>query len=130
MQLLVYILGTTVLWDAFTTFYGSYILLSIANENPIKPILLSILFMSVILGFLLATPSIWGEKRGFIIDWLLRFFWIIAFLYDLYTSYHGNQNFIFSNTIASSQQIMLIGITILISSTPIVFSYLYGDEFL
>lgn len=70
------------------------------------------------------TKFIWEASASSFMSFILRFLWLVALSYDLYTSYHGKQHFILGGNVNNDQMVMIIGMTILVSGAPIIFSYL------
>jgi hypothetical protein len=123
MQILLIITGLTGLWDGFTTFYG---ISGIMGTKGVG-IIASAFFALVIAGFLFGTKTIWDNSRNNPIAPILKFLWFVAFLYDIYTSFYGNKEFILNGYVNDEQMIMLIGMTILVSGSPIIYSYLIDN---
>lgn len=124
MYILVIACGLTGLWDGFTTFYGTSQVMG-ANETQV---IASAVFALIIGGFLFGTKVIWESPTNTFLALLLRSFWLIALGYDLYTSYLGNRDFILGGNVSEDQMVILIGMTILVSGAPIIFSYLVDDS--
>ena len=123
IQLVIFFFGLASLWDGFTTFHGTANIL--ANNNNVEPniiIIISSVFAIIILGFMWSTVYIW-EMDGFS-RLLFIVFWFVAVGYDLYTSYIGNLEFIMRGQVNDQQFIVLVGITLLISGSPIFVSLL------
>jgi hypothetical protein len=120
MFILVVACGLTGLWDGFTTFYGT----SQVMGNDGTQIIASAVFAVIIGGFLFGTKVIWESASNAFLSLLLRSLWVIALGYDLYTSYLGNKDFILGGNVNDDQMIILVGMTILVSGAPIIFSYL------
>ena len=134
MQVILIITGFAGLWDGFTTFYGLSEIMGVSDVMELKSIemtkiIASACFALVITGFLFATKTIWEISKHNAIAPILRFLWFIAFSYDVYTSFYGNQAFIFSGNINDEQIIMLVGMTVLVSASPIVYSYLIDNGY-
>ena len=134
MQVILVITGLAGLWDGFTTFYGVSEIMGVSDVMELRSrdmtkIIASACFALVITGFLFATKTIWEISNNNAIAPMLKLLWFIAFFYDLYTSFYGNQAFIFSGNINDEQMMMLIGITILVSASPIVYSYLLDNRY-
>lgn len=119
---LLIILGLAGLWDGFTTFYGSYSLLGGGGMS----VIISMIFAVIITAFLFTTSFIWSrELQGEFIGDLLKGFWFIAFAFDVFTSFVGNKDILLSNVVELDESmIMLVGITALVSGSPIIFSYI------
>ncbi len=115
--------GLTGLWDGFTTFYGTS---QIVGDEDIQVIAASI-FAIIIGGFLFGTKFIWEYYGEAFLVFLLRSLWLVAFFYDIYTSFIGNRDIIFGQTSGGDQIMILIGMTILVSGAPIIFSFLIDE---
>ena len=120
MIILIVACFVTGLWDGFTTFYG----ISQVMGNDKTQVIASAFFAIIIAGFLFGTKVIWEASSSSFISFVLRFLWFVALGFDLYTSYHGNRHFILGGNVNEDQMIMIIGMTILVSGAPIIFSYL------
>jgi hypothetical protein len=118
--LVVVAIGT--LWDAFTTIYGSTLILG----NGLAPALAALIFTALMLGFLLATMRIFRWQGGFS-GVLLKFFWFVALAYDFYASWVGNRDLIVgqNNVPTSAQSFMIVGFTLLVISSPVLLSILW-----
>jgi len=110
-------------WDGFTTFFGTNQILSGGIEN-LTIAIISFFFAIIITSFLFCTKFILNEKSDDFFPGLLRFLLLVSIGYDLYTSYIGNQEFILGGNVNSQQFFVLIGMTILVSGSPIICSYL------
>jgi hypothetical protein len=131
MHILLIITGIAGLWDGFTTFYGITEIMNVSDVMELKSremrkIIASAFFALVITGFLFGTKTIW-ERSSHSIAPILKILWLIAFFYDVYTSFYGNQEFIFHGHINDEQMMMLVGMTTLVSGSPIIYSYLIND---
>lgn len=120
MYILVIACLFTGLWDGFTTFYGTSIVM---GDNDTQ-VVASAIFAVIIGGFLFGTKGIWEASASSFLSLLLRSLWLVALGYDLYTSFLGNKDFILGGNINDDQMIILVGMTILVSGAPIIFSYL------
>jgi len=134
MQIILFITGFAGLWDGFTTFYGLTEIMGVSDVMELKSreitkIIASACFALVITGFLFGTKTIWETSKNNAIAPILKLLWFIAFFYDVYTSFYGNQEFIFSGRSNDEQMMMLIGMTILVSGSPIIYSYLIDDRY-
>jgi hypothetical protein len=116
--LVVVAIGT--LWDAFTTIYGTILIL---GNGPI-PALAALIFTALMLGFLLATMRIFRWQGGFS-GVLLKFFWFVALAYDFYSSWVGNNDLIVGESSTPAQSFVIIGFTLLVISSPVLLSILW-----
>jgi len=113
-------LGITGLWDGFTTLYGTLAILGADTAQ----MFISVVMAVVIMGLLFSTRSIMKTDPVSLLGVLLRLLWLTAVSYDLYTSYIGNEEFIIQGIANDQQAVVLLGITILVSGSPIMFSLL------
>ncbi len=131
---LLVIFGPLALYDGFTTVLGTATILGDTNAS----ILLSILFSLIILAFMLGTYFIWDgsvidsvveerEAEGCLL-FFIRILWLAAFFYDIYTSYSGNKVLVVgANEATGAQEAILLGLTLLVSASPILVSYLLNS---
>lgn len=115
-------------WDAFTTFYGT---LSIFHNNYEMGLIemittdMSKTFASV--GFsLVIVLLLLSAKAVVTTGWHIMFRIIVGvtFLYDVFTSYMGNQSFIMNTSgITVSQFFILLGLTLVVSGSTIAIPY-------
>lgn len=119
MRFLMLIFGCISLYDAFTTQIGTADIMD-------GQMIVSVAFAAVILAIVGSTAFIWSPNffEEAFLKTFLRFIWIIAFGYDLYTSYHGNLDVLMGGSVNEEQTTILIGLTILVSASPIIFSYM------
>ena len=120
--LLIVVFGFAALWDSFTTVFGT---VEILGEQGLQ-VTASVIFAAIIAGFLLSTAYIF--HKGGLVGQILIVFWFIALGYDLFTSYTGNLLFIMGGKVSDVQTIVLIGMTILVSSSPILISLILDDD--
>lgn len=114
---LLILFGAIAFWDAATTFIGSYEILGTSKDIAIG---FSIGFAVIILALMISTTSIWSVQGGF--GFILKPIWIIAFIFDIYTSYTGNLDIVLGGEANGKQFILLAGMTLLTTSAPILFS--------
>jgi len=133
MPILLIITGFAGLWDGFTTFYGLSEIMGVSNvlelnNREITKIIASAGFALVVTGFLFATKTIWETFENNAIAPILRLLWLLALFIDVYTSFYGNQEFIFFGKINDEQMMILIAMTALVSGSPIIYSYLIDNR--
>ncbi|PID45521.1 MAG: hypothetical protein CSB47_08355 [Proteobacteria bacterium] len=122
------------LWDAFTTFYGTLAILhggsnsglaEMMTKNP-NTTLASIGFALIVVLLLLSAKSVIAT------GWHITFRMLIGvtFLYDVLTSYIGNQSLIINKVDSTASQFFIIsGLTLAVSISTIVIPYLMeGDN--
>jgi hypothetical protein len=119
-KVLLFVLICASVWDGFTTVYGT---LDILGAGGI-PIIASLLFGALILSFLLNTRRIIGWEKDFA-GGFLRLFWFIAISYDLFTAWTGNQTFIIGEAHDPKTLVVLAGLTIMVSGSPVVLSLVW-----
>jgi hypothetical protein len=127
------------LWDGFTTVLGTAVILQ-ARE----PIQLGFCVASavVILAFGFGTRTFFDNSSAAYTFFKLG--WCLAIIFDTYTSFMGNARYVvlhqqFSVTTSEGflstfsqmtmQQFLVVGVmTILVSGSPVGFSYLVGED--
>lgn len=114
---LVIVLVIATIWDAFTTAFGTILIL---GDGPIQ-IGASLLFSALIFSFVLNTRRVMKWKRG-VVGGVAKFFWAIALGYDLYTSWVGNSALIVRGSGTAAETAILIGLTLLVTASPILLS--------
>lgn len=124
--------GIGALWDGATTALG---VAAIIHANDLFGYLMCI--VGAVLGFLVGTKLIFS--KGQMPFPLLRLLWIVAFAYDIYTAFIGNVQYIIlrkqldgvvaaAHELTTGQLGLAIGLTVLVSASPIMISYLWADE--
>lgn len=119
-KLLLIVLVIASVWDGFTTVYGTLVILG----NDGVSIIVSLIFAGLLLSFLLNTKKIVGWETDFT-GGILRFFLFVSIAYDLYTAWIGNQTFIVGDTTDGRKIAFLVGLTLMISGSPMVLSLLW-----
>ena len=119
-KILLIIFGLVSIWDGFTTFYGTS---EILGEEGAR-IAMSGFFALIILGFMVGTSFIW-ELDG-PLGLILKLCWFISVGFDLYTSYNANLEFIMNDVANGEQQVVLLGITILVCASPVIASLIWN----
>lgn len=110
--------------DGFTTVFGTFSLLERSEQALAVALIVSI----VVYGFLVGTSWIFHRVgEGFIFVLMLPF-WAIALGYDMYTSFKGTIHFLFGGRYTDEQLVLVLIITALISSSPILFSLLIDRD--
>jgi hypothetical protein len=122
--LLLAILAIGTLWNAFSTVYGA---MSILGDGLLQ-VIASLLFSALVLGFVLNTTKIIRTRSGFI-GGLLTFFWFISVCYNFYTSWIGNRRLLGGEGGSGAETVILIGLTLLGASAPILLSALWGRRY-
>jgi hypothetical protein len=122
-RIMLLLLSIASLWDGFTTVTGTLDILGIGWPQ----LLASITFSLVILGFLIGTAKIFDTDESGVAYCIMRILWWFGLSYDLYTSYLGNKNFVLGGYIEGNQILILIGLTVFVSSSPILISVLFRD---
>jgi hypothetical protein len=117
---LLIVLAIATIWDAFTTVYGTVQVLG----DGLFQLLAAILFSSLIFAFVLNTRRIMKWPGDFV-GGAAKFFWFIALCYDLYTSWVGNAALIVQGSGELSEFVILIGLTLLVTASPILLSTMW-----
>ncbi|MCK5720048.1 MAG: hypothetical protein KAH84_08910 [Thiomargarita sp.] len=125
MWLFIFVFGLASLWDGFTTVYGTTEILGGGSPQILGA---SAIFSLIILAFLLNTNMIWKMAYDELLGGLLKIMWFVALGYDLYTSYIGNQYFILEGHGNNTQLFILLGITLLVTGSPIFLSLLWDNK--
>jgi hypothetical protein len=128
------------LWDGITTVLG---VATVIEAQGVTGYALAGVGGLVVFAFGIGTKTIFSEG-GFIYI-VLRILWILSLLFDLYTSFLGNARYLImqeniresigtrmgidtiSNSLDGTQLISVLVLTILVSSSPMVISFLYED---
>jgi hypothetical protein len=116
-------LGIATLWDAFTTVYGTVLIL---GSGPVQ-IVAAVLFGILILGFSINTLRIFRLKTSFV-GVLIRLFWFVAICYDFYTSWVANSELLGSGRGGFAENFVLFGVTLMITASPILLFALWQYE--
>jgi apolipoprotein N-acyltransferase len=120
ITLLLVVLAVASLWDAFMTIYGT---VTILGNGPLQ-IAAALLFSALVLTLLLNTKRIMRSLSGLMGN-MAKFFWFIAIFYDFFTSWVGNSQLIIVGERNAAQTVILIGLTLLVVSSPILLSELW-----
>ncbi len=126
--------------DVATTVLGLATIFHPSRDNP-GPFLFCFGIALAVLIVLTLTQKIW--HGGSNIHLVLRFFWVIAFSYDVYTSFRANVGIVSVGLRKLMEPIDILGEisqlrpeavvavcigTLLISSAPILLPYVAGDH--
>jgi competence protein ComGC len=123
-QILHLFLGFVALWDAITTIVGTSAILG----TGLLQMFISILFGAIISMLLIHTIPIMRNPREDLLTTGAKFLWFLALVYDLYTAYNGNKEYITNKSTTSAQTIITMGLTIFVASAPIAISWILFDE--
>jgi hypothetical protein len=121
---LLVILALASVWDAFATVYGT---LQVLGSGPFQ-IAAALLFSGLILGFVLNTRRIF-IWRGNFFSGLMKFFWFVALCYDFLTTWITNRQILGEGEQTTVQLLVLAGLTLLVSGSPILLSGLWARRF-
>lgn len=124
-------------FDTFTTFVGTLTILDnnigstnimvLLEKSQTYAILISSIFAFGIGSMLLATVSIfeYSKYNNDVFSKLLPLIWFVFFFYDVFTSWKGNLNLMYGNSMAltSEQVAILAPVTIFVSISAIIISY-------
>lgn len=117
-KILVVVLAVASLWDGFTTMYGTSHVLG----DGCGQVFAAFLFGILISALLLNTKRIIEGNDDFQGN-VSRLLWFLALAYDLYTSWLGNANFLVPNGSGVERGVILTGLTVLVSGSPVLLSY-------
>lgn len=113
----IFIFGLASLWDGCTTVYGTVRAL---GEVSFFSIFSAFIVAAIVLVMLFYTKTIiFAANQAKHLPFKLM--WLACFAYDIYTSFLGNQDLILGQSTEQSL-IVLIGMTILVSSSPVMVS--------
>ena len=116
--------GIASFWDGFTTVFGTATILDGGVAAGIAGLLFGLLIMSLMLNSKRVIETSTDSFEGM----LFRVLWFIAVFYDLYTSWLGNQEFILGQDASGSRIAVLIGLTLLVSGSPVLVSFLWNKK--
>jgi hypothetical protein len=119
-SILILFLGAVALWDVITTIIGT---VSILGDSAIQ-IFISILFGVIISMLLINTLPIMKNPKDDFLSIGAKLLWFLALVYDVYTAYCGNKNYITHGAITMGQMIITVGLTIFVASAPIFISWI------
>ncbi|SRR5258708_8443853 len=121
--------GVGAIWDGITTMLGIATILNARTELDYG---LCFVGGLVILGFSLSTKTIFSENNLAFIA--MRFLWAAAILFDVYTAFTGNTQYVILKTqtfnmallqtLEMRQMLVLLVMTLLVSGSPIFISFL------
>lgn len=132
--------GVGALWDGLTTALGLAVIIQADDELGYAMCFVGGI---IVLGFGIGTKLIF-ESGGFVYL-IMKVLWLIAIIFDFYTAFIGNAQYIIlkvrlldisrataslanvTHSINSAQFVVLIVLTVLVSASPILISYLQGD---
>jgi hypothetical protein len=119
---LLVILAIASAWAAVAATLGSIVILG----TGAIPVIAALLFTALVFAFLLTTRWVL-QWQGSFAGILLKFFWFVALGYGFYTTWVGNRNLIVGvGRPTTAQAFLLIGLTLLLISSPIVLSWLWA----
>jgi len=87
-------------------------------------ILAALLFAALILSFMLNTRRIMQWRFGFV-GGVIKAFWFVALACDFYTAWVGNSALLARGQESTPELILLIGLTLLVTASPILLSVLW-----
>ena len=114
------VLSIATLWDTFTTVYAT---LDIFGTGPLQ-IVAALLFAALILSFMLNTRRIMQWQFGFV-GGIIKVFWFVALVCDFYTAWVGNSALLTRGEESAPELILLTGLTLLVTASPILLSVLW-----
>ena len=79
------------LWDCVTSALGVVTILGSGATQALVAVVVAVLVLTI----LASTPSIWATRQsGDFVARFSKFIWIVAIIFDLYTSYVGNGRYL------------------------------------
>lgn len=120
--LLVIFLGFVTIWDMTTTVTGTS---EILGDSGIS-FFLSVVFALMLALLLVKTIPIMYHPNKDLLHTSAKVLWGAAISYDMFTSFIGNKSLIEStgSTFDIPQLAVVVGMTVFVSSSPVVISYL------
>lgn len=116
-----------VILDTITTITG---IAAILGEGDIQ-FFIAIVLGIIITAFLIYTIPIMYHDTENLLFLAAKILWFIALLYDLFTSFTGVKDILIesgNSEFGFAQILITIGLTIFVSSSPIIVSYLFYHE--
>jgi hypothetical protein len=121
MRLFLFIVLTLAsIWDVFTTVYATLTILG----TGIVQIIAALLFAALIMSFILNTRRIMQWRSGFV-GGIVKVFWFVALACDFYTAWVANVDLLTRGQESTAELIIVIGLTLLVTSSPILLSVLW-----
>lgn len=113
------------LWDGITTAFG---IATIINATNLLGYAMCLVGAVMIAGFGLGTRAIFArEGTPFVV---LRLFWFLAIIFDVYTALIGNARYVVGaewNNLTLSQGFVVGLLTLLVSGSPVFIGYLLDE---
>jgi hypothetical protein len=115
-------LGMITIWDITTTIIGTNNILG----NTDISFFLSIIFTVMLMQYLIQTIPIMFNQKEDLLHIGAKILWILAILSHIFTSFIGHKKLIESgdSSFDLAQIVITIGMTLFVSSAPIIISYL------
>lgn len=130
-NLILILLGFVTIYDIITTISGTLEILQISIGGIVAAVTLGLL----IGGMLYYTHEIFLNKSGDFLPKAFKGLWVLAFFYDIWTSFTGNAKFVLQDnnvmrltTEDWKRLILLLGLTLFVSSCPVILSYARNNE--
>ena len=130
-NLILLLLGFVTVYDIITTISGTLEILQISIGGMVAAVTLGLL----IGGMLYYTHEIFLNKSDDFLPKAFKGLWVLAFLYDIWTSFTGNAKFVLQDydltrltTEDWKRLILLLGLTLFVSSCPVILSYARNNE--
>ncbi|MGB0929746.1 MAG: hypothetical protein ACPGVB_03160 [Chitinophagales bacterium] len=115
------------MWDIIATIVGT---VDVIGTSTIE-IFIAVLFTIVLSGFLLSTMPIMKNPKDDFVSSGSKFLWFLALCYDLFINYIGNKAIITLDgeiiDLDLTQIFIITGLTLFVTSAPILVSYLIYD---
>jgi hypothetical protein len=129
-NLILLVLGFVTVYDIITTISGTLEILQLSLGGVVAAVTLGLL----IGGMLYYTHDIFLNKSEDFLPRAFKGLWALAFLYDIWTSFTGNAKFVLQENITRlntddwKRLILLLGLTLFVSSCPVILSYARNNE--
>lgn len=130
-NLILVVLGFVTVYDVLTTIFGTIEILEVSIGSVVAAVTLGLL----IGGMLYYTHEIFLNKGQEFLSQAFKALWALAFLYDIWTSFTGNAKFVLQEENLSKlttedwkKLILLLGLTLFVSSCPVILSYARNNE--
>lgn len=130
-NLILVVLGFVTAYDIITTIFGTLDIL----QHSIGAVVASVTLGILIGGMLYYTHEIFLNKGKEFLTQAFKALWGLAFLYDIWTSFTGNAKFVLQeedltkiSTEGWKRLILLLGLTLFVSSCPVILSYARNNE--
>ena len=127
-NIILLILGVVTCYDILTTMTGTIDIL----EPGLGAVIASLLLGVIIGGLLYFSYEIHNINSNDFFPALIKPLWFLALIYDLWTSFNGNNRFIVNTELSMDEWgkvLILVGLTLFVSACPIILSYLRNNQY-